>query len=145
MITCFYLFLAIWQPVHFNIDFKTSLITFKSLSSLLANLLIPYSPAHTWQSSGKGLLCVSDGSGAENKGVGTERFLVRALRLWDELLMEIRAADSLLPYKSPLKTSLSERASWFDLSFILTSFIVSHFLFLLISCTKLGHKTNLVP
>lgn len=76
MITCFYLFWAILHCllVDFNIDFKTSLITFKALSSLLADLLIPYLPAHTWRSSGKGFLCVPDGYGAENKGGGDRTY-----------------------------------------------------------------------
>lgn len=60
MITFFYLFLAIlhWLPVHFNIDFKTSLITFKALSSLLADLLIPYSQ-HTLDDPQAKVFCVS--------------------------------------------------------------------------------------
>lgn len=49
-------------PVCFRIDFKILLITFKFLHGLapcyIFDLLIPYVPAHTWRSSGRGLLAV---------------------------------------------------------------------------------------
>lgn len=96
-----------WLPVRFSIDFKTLFFVYKSLHGLtpqcLSDLLSPYTLARYLRSSDQCLLAVPDSKGKRTGGRG---FSDAALKLWDELLLHLRQADSIPVLKSPLETRL---------------------------------------
>lgn len=96
-----------WLPVCFKIDFKISLITFKALHGCspcyIPDFLVPYLLVPTIRSKGRGLLSPPE---AWVKTKGDRTFAVRALRLLNNIPEEIRLADSVISFKSLLKTYL---------------------------------------
>ncbi|KAF7659716.1 hypothetical protein LDENG_00294140, partial [Lucifuga dentata] len=69
-----------WLPVHFRIDFKILLITFKACLNLapsyICDMLTSYEPAHSLRSSGSNLLTITNW-----KTKGDWVFAVRAPKL----------------------------------------------------------------
>ena len=95
-----------WLPIRERIQFKVLLIVYKSLNNLspryLQDMFQYYNPSRTLRSSSKRLLVV--------KRTRT-RYGARALancgpKMWNQLPMCIRTADTILQFKSLLKTHL---------------------------------------
>ncbi|KAF7655261.1 hypothetical protein LDENG_00058620, partial [Lucifuga dentata] len=82
-----------WLPVPYQIDFKTILLTFKSLHSLaptyLTDLLQTYTPYCSLRSSSAGLPSVRD----FNLTMGGRAFSHTAPRLWNSLPLRIHQLD----------------------------------------------------
>lgn len=85
-----------WLPVHFCIHFKFHLYVFKYLNGLaplyLSNLLQPYVPSRSLRSADQSLLTVPK----------TKR--IAGPKLWNELPLHVRQANSLPIFKLLLKT-----------------------------------------
>ena len=79
-----------WLPVVKRIQFKTALITFKTLSShepsYLSSLLVPYNPSRTFRSSNSNFLTVPRVS----TSFQARSFSVAAPRLWNTLPTSLR-------------------------------------------------------
>ena len=94
-----------WLPVHFRIDFKVLLLTFKALNGqapeYLGGLLFPYTPARSLRSSDKLLLKVPK---TRLKTFGDRAFMKAAPTLWNSLPLYIRSAPSVEVFKCLLKT-----------------------------------------
>ncbi|KAF7641237.1 hypothetical protein LDENG_00287960 [Lucifuga dentata] len=92
-----------WLPVHLRIDFKILIITFKAslglAPSYICDMLIPYEPARSLRSSGSNLLTIAS---SNLKTKGDRAFAVRAPKLWNDLLEDLRLAKS--AFKLQLKT-----------------------------------------
>lgn len=96
-----------WLPVRYRIDFKILLFVFKCLNGLapryLSDLLVTYSPSRSLRSTDQHLLVVPK---TKRKLRGDRAFSVLGPRLWNELPLYIRQAESLLVFKSRLKTHM---------------------------------------
>lgn len=96
-----------WLPVRFRIDFKILLFVFKCLHGLappyLSDLLHPYAPSRSLRSADLSLLTVPK---TKRKLRGDRAFSVAAPKLWNDLPLYIRQAESLSAFKSSLKTYL---------------------------------------
>ena len=96
-----------WLLITFRSDLKVLLLTYKALHGLspcyLNDLIIPYSPARSLQSSGAGLLSLPK---VKKKSAGQRTFAYRAPFLWNRLPSVIREADSVELFKGKLKTHL---------------------------------------
>ena len=94
-----------WLPVHFRIDFKILLITFKARMGLapsyITDMLTPYEPARSLRSLGGAFLVFPK---SRLKCRGDCAFAIRAPQLWNNLPKEIRLARSVSSFKSLLKT-----------------------------------------
>ena len=94
-------------PIPLRIKYKVLLLTYRSLNDLsptyLKELLCPYTPARSLQSSSKNLLQPVRTKLAR---YGDRAFSTVAPRLWNDLPIHIREADSLDGFKSLLKTFL---------------------------------------
>ena len=96
-----------WLPVHFRIDFKILLFTFKSLHGLapsyLADLVKPYIPERALRSANQHLLIPPNRpNGLRSRG--DRAFAAAAPRLWNSLPLAIRCTNSIESFKSQLKT-----------------------------------------
>ena len=100
-----------WLPVKFRIDFKILLITFKAQHGLaptyISQLLTPCNISRNLRSASLSLLAVPRSRLATQ---GDRAFSVRAPRLWNSLLDEIRLANSIPIFKSLLKTYFYRKA-----------------------------------
>ena len=96
-----------WLPVTLRIRYKLLLLVFKSLKtgqpSYLANLLTPYTSSRSLRSSDKGLL---QPVRYKLESYGKRSFKVTAPLLWNDLPHEICCANSIVSFKSLLKTHL---------------------------------------
>ena len=96
-----------WLPVAKRIQYKTALITFKTLHthqpSYLSSLLIPYSPSRTLRSSSNNFLTVPK----VTTTLQSRSFSVAAPHLWNSLPIPIR----LLANFSPPSTGLCPTSS----------------------------------
>ncbi|KAL6455414.1 hypothetical protein MHYP_G00361580 [Metynnis hypsauchen] len=94
-----------WLPVRFRIDFKILLFVFKCLHGLaplyLSDLLHLYAPSRSLRSADLSLLAVPK---TKRKLRGDRAFSVAAPKLWNDLPLHIRQADSLSAFKSSLKS-----------------------------------------
>lgn len=94
-----------WLPVRYRIDFKILLFVFKCLNGLapryLSDLLVRYAPTRSLRSTDQLLLVVPK---TKHKLRGDRAFSVLGPKLWNELPLYIRQAESLLVFKSRLKT-----------------------------------------
>ena len=84
-----------WLPVCFRIDFKVLLMVFKCLRGLgpsyLSELLLPYEPSRSLRSSGTGPLIIPK---VKTRTYGEASFQHYGPRLWNSLLEDLRAAES---------------------------------------------------
>jgi len=84
-----------WLPVHKRIQYKTALLTFKTLTSnqpsYLSSLLIPYRPSRSLRSSNSNFLTVPRVS----TSLQSRAFSVAAPHLWNTLPASLRAMPSL--------------------------------------------------
>lgn len=96
-----------WLPVHYRIDFKILLLTFKCLNGLaplyLTELLHAHIPARALRSANILLLDVPR---SRLKTRGDRAFSVAAPNLWNNLPVHIRTCPTLECFKSLLKTHL---------------------------------------
>ena len=95
-----------WLPVTERIKFKLLLITYKSLNNLspkyLTDLFSYYSPPRILRSSSRKLLVVK----RTKTKYGTRALTNCGPKLWNQLPLHIRNADSLVTFKNRLKTHL---------------------------------------
>lgn len=96
-----------WLPVQRRIEFKTLLLTFKSLNGLappyLAEIIRTYTPTRPLRSLNEVLLNVPK---SKQKTRGDRAFAVAAPTLWNSLPHKIRSAPTLGSFKSQVKTHL---------------------------------------
>ena len=96
-----------WLPVESRIRFKILLYTYKALNGLapsyLRDLLAEYVPSRSLRSADKGLLTTPK---ARTVTFGGKCFKIAAPALWNSLPDFIKRADSLVIFKSLLKTHL---------------------------------------
>uniref|UniRef100_A0A8C1KKX3 Reverse transcriptase domain-containing protein n=1 Tax=Cyprinus carpio TaxID=7962 RepID=A0A8C1KKX3_CYPCA len=96
-----------WLPIKHRIDFKILLITYKALNGLapqyLNELLLHYSPPRPLRSQNSGNLIIPRIS---KSTAGGRSFSYLAPKLWNNLPNIVREADTLLQFKSRLKTHL---------------------------------------
>uniref|UniRef100_A0A3Q4HRN5 Reverse transcriptase domain-containing protein n=1 Tax=Neolamprologus brichardi TaxID=32507 RepID=A0A3Q4HRN5_NEOBR len=94
-----------WLPVKYHIDFKILLFTFNILNNLapsyLSELLHSYNPNRALRSSNHRLLAQPR---TRMKSRGDRAFASVAPRLWNNLPVHIRTAESIQSFKSRLKT-----------------------------------------
>ena len=97
-----------WLPVEKRIDYKLSLLCYKSLNDLapsyLASLLKVYIPPRQLRSSSDSLIFQIPHY--YYKTLGERSFSFQALTSWNKLPLSLRNSDSLSSLKSSLKTSL---------------------------------------
>ena len=96
-----------WLPIHFRIQFKILLLTFKALHGLapvyLQDLLSKKSSSRNLRSSSQLLLQTKS---FNMKTYGLRSFSVAAPLLWNSLPSDIRDIHQLSSFKSALKTYL---------------------------------------
>ncbi len=94
-----------WPPVHFRIDFKILILVFKALHGLaptyLSDLIQPNAPLRGLRSAEHSLLAVPR---VRLKSRGDR--VVAGPRLWNDLPLHVRKAQTLSVFKSILKTYL---------------------------------------
>ncbi|KAK3545297.1 hypothetical protein QTP70_003339 [Hemibagrus guttatus] len=100
-----------WLPVKFPIEYKILLFTFKALHNLappyLSDLLQLYTPSRTLRSSFANQLTTPS---ARLSTMGLRVFSRSAPRRWNSLPADIRSTDSLITFKSRLKTYMFRTA-----------------------------------
>ena len=99
-----------WLPVHYRIQYKTLLLTWKGLNNMapsyITELLTPYTLTRSLRSSDKSLLVVP----RTKSSLGDRAFSVVAPKLWNSLPTDLRQATSLHHFKRELKTFLFNNA-----------------------------------
>ncbi|KAF7641542.1 hypothetical protein LDENG_00278210 [Lucifuga dentata] len=100
-----------WLPVKQRINYKILLLTSKALHNLappyLSELLHPYTPSRSLRSSSAVLL--SDPP-FRLSTMGVRAFSCSAPRLWNSLPLHIHQLDSIMQFKSQIKTHLFKLA-----------------------------------
>ncbi|XP_059904412.1 uncharacterized protein LOC132454883 [Gadus macrocephalus] len=100
-----------WLPVHYRIQYKTLLLTYKALHNLapsyLCDLLQEYTPSRSLRSTSAGLLCIPT---SRLTTMGARSFSCSAPRLWNSLPPHIKQSDTITTFKSQLKTHLFKLA-----------------------------------
>ena len=85
-----------WLPVHYRIQYKTLLLTYKALHNLapsyLCDLLQEYTPSRSLRSTSAGLLCIPT---SRLITMGARSFSCSAPRLWNSLPPHIKQSDTL--------------------------------------------------
>lgn len=99
-----------WLPVKHRIDYKLSVLTYRSLNGTTANylstLITPYSPARTLRSSSSNLLTVP-----RSRLCFTDKaFEIAGPSVWNSLPSEIRNNDTLNSFCRSLKTHFYRQA-----------------------------------
>ena len=101
-----------WLPVKFCIYDKILLLTYKAIHGLsplyISELIQMYSPARSLRSANQMLL--SSSSQPTTKFYGSRIFYSSAPQLWNNLPLNIRQANSLISFKSLLKSHLFQIA-----------------------------------
>ena len=96
-----------WLPVPLRIEYKLHLLTYRALNGsapiYLTELLHPYVPSRTLRSASDNLLTPIR---TKLSTYGDRAFSAVAPRLWNDLPIHIRTAESLTVFKSSLKTHL---------------------------------------
>ena len=96
-----------WLPVAFRIDFKILLFTFKCIHNLspeyLSELVVVRDTGRILRSS-EGILL--DVPKTRTKTFGDRAFANCAPRLWNDLPLAIRSAESVQAFKTALKTHM---------------------------------------
>uniref|UniRef100_A0A8C6UH90 Reverse transcriptase domain-containing protein n=1 Tax=Neogobius melanostomus TaxID=47308 RepID=A0A8C6UH90_9GOBI len=100
-----------WLPVYYRIRFKLLLVVFKCLHGTaplyLSELLVRHAPARALRSADQLLLEVPR---SKRVTKGDRAFSVAAPKLWNDLPLHIRAAQTLDHFKSLLKTHFYAKA-----------------------------------
>ena len=100
-----------WLPVHYRIQYKNLLLTYKALNHLaptyLCDLLQEYTPSRTLRSTSAGLLTIPT---SRLTTMGARAFSCSAPRHWNSLPPHIRQSDTITTFKSRLKTHLFKLA-----------------------------------
>ena len=95
-----------WLPVSFRIDFKVLLLAFKCLQNqgplYLKNMLRIYCPTRSLR-SGELLMLVQPSARTKQ---GEAAFSNYAVRLWNQLPLDIKTAPTVATFKTKLKTKL---------------------------------------
>ena len=103
-----------WLPIHFRIDFKVLMITYKALNGLgpqyLADCLLPPRSSRISRQSQQGRLKGLTPREAWKEKTRNRAFSAVAPRLWNNLPPDIRAAPSLGIFKKQLKTWMFRQA-----------------------------------
>ena len=103
-----------WLPVHYRIQYKLLLLTFKSQNNkapvYLADLLEPYIPIRALRSDTQERLVQPK---TRTKKYGDRAFSTCGPKLWNELPQNIKCAETVDTFKSLLKTYMFKLA--FDL------------------------------
>ena len=96
-----------WLPIQARADFKTLLLTYKTLNGLapsyLSSLISKYIPSRPLRSQNSGKLTVTT---YNKRSVGGRAFTHRAPFLWNALPQGVRDSNSIDIFKSRLKTHL---------------------------------------
>lgn len=96
-----------WLPVHQRVKYKTLMYVFKALHdmapSYIRDLLQIHRPARNLRSSNNGIILQEPPT---SRAIGERTFSRVAPRLWNELPLKIRSAESKTCFKSRLKTFL---------------------------------------
>ena len=99
-----------WLPIKDRIVFKILLIIYKALHGLapsyISDLLTNYTPRRTLRSSSLALLQPPTSREVSTSYYGNRVFSVAAPKLWNNIPLTIRKADSLAKFKHLLKTYL---------------------------------------
>uniref|UniRef100_A0A8C1ETF6 Reverse transcriptase domain-containing protein n=1 Tax=Cyprinus carpio carpio TaxID=630221 RepID=A0A8C1ETF6_CYPCA len=99
-----------WLPINFRISYKILLLTYKALNGLapayLTSLLPRYNPSRSLRSQNAGLLIVPRIAKISKSTVGGRSFSYLSPKLWNNLPNIVWEADTLLQFKSRLKTHL---------------------------------------
>ena len=99
-----------WLPVDQRIQFKICLMVYKSTNELgpayLTELLDDYTPRSGLRSCNKGLFVER----LAKTQWGTRSFMIGAAKLWNSLPYSLKSSNSLLTFKSNLKTYLFNEA-----------------------------------
>ena len=118
-----------WLPIKHRIDFKILLITYKALNGLapqyLNELLLHYTPLRPLRSQNSGNLIIPRIS---KSTAGGRSFSYLVPKLWNNLPNIVREADTLLQFKSRLKTHLFNLAYTLHTNTLLISTSVKGFL-----------------
>ena len=100
-----------WLAIRYRTEYKLLLLTFKALRHLAPSyvtyLLQLYHPTRTRRSSSDSLLTARS---ARLRNYGDRDFCVAALKLWNDLPLNIRECGSVHSFKRLLKTHLFKRA-----------------------------------
>ena len=101
-----------WLPIHFRIQYKLLLMTFKAIHNLAPTYLsdLLHFPTHSrvLRSSSSILLSVPR---ARLTSMGSRAFSRSAPSLWNSLPLSLQTSDSLADFKSKLKTHLFKIAN----------------------------------
>ncbi len=96
-----------WLPIRFRIDIKILILVFKALNGLaptyFSDLIQPYAPSRGLGSADHSLLVVPR---VRLKSSGDRAFAVVGPRLWNNLPLHVRKAQTHSVFKSSLKTYL---------------------------------------
>ena len=94
-----------WLPIANRFDFKVLLLTYKCLNDLapqyLSDLLQLRPTERTTRTASSNLLSIPK---SRTKSFGDRAFSVAAPRLWNELPLHLRTAESVVGFKKNLKT-----------------------------------------
>ena len=100
-----------WLPISFRLDFKILFLTYKCLNNLaplyLSDLLQRRTMGRPTRSASLDLLVVPK---SRRKSFGDRSFAVGVPRLWNDLPLGIRRAESVAAFKKNLKTDLFRKA-----------------------------------
>ena len=100
-----------WLQVKDRIDFKLLLTTFKALHGhapiYISENLKPYRPSRSLRPISRNLLTVAS---SNTSTYGDRVFSFAAAKLWNSLPDHIRCIDTLISFKSSLKTFLFRQA-----------------------------------
>ena len=99
-----------WLPIRERIEYKILLLTWKALHgfapSYIENLISEYMPSRSLRSSGMNLLVAQ----RTRSSFGDRAFTAAAPYLWNQLPAQIRSIQTLISFKSNLKTFLFSKA-----------------------------------
>jgi len=100
-----------WLPIHYRINYKIVLFTFKALHGLapsyISDMISKYKPGRCLRSSNELLITSST---YNLKTYGYRSFAVSAPTLWNSLPSELRNIDCFTTFKKELKTYLFKLA-----------------------------------
>ena len=93
-----------WLPIEYRICFKILCNVYRAVNSLgpmyLSEVLTSYVPSRELRSKSQNLLAIPK----TNLNIGKRSFSVCGPHLWNSLPVYLRQAESLMPFKSGLKT-----------------------------------------
>ena len=97
-----------WLPVAARTEYKTLTLTFKAAKGIappyLQNLIKPHEPVRTLRSANTGLLETPSLKTPGQKSTRPRQFALLAPKLWNDLPVALRTAESLPSFCRGLKT-----------------------------------------